>query len=182
MEGEGVSQVVLLLFSIAAISAAQVCPNKGSPKLFVFGDSYVDTGNWPKNVSGTWKEPFGLTFPGKPDGRASDGRVLTDHIGESNSDDPAGELNHVWLTILNGVFPTAWTWTIDSLTAQINHFDQILKENEYSQRDLDNSVALVSTGANDYQFYFTAMKRFQGWTACFHRRTCKTARCRPPAY
>ncbi|KAJ6325585.1 hypothetical protein OIU76_012628 [Salix suchowensis] len=69
--------------------SAQVCPNKGSPKLFVFGDSYVDTGNWPKNVSGTWKEPFGLTFPGKPDGRASDGRVLTDHIGESNnSDDP----------------------------------------------------------------------------------------------
>ncbi|KAJ6311388.1 hypothetical protein OIU77_013203 [Salix suchowensis] len=75
----------------------------------------------------------------------------------------------------SGVFPTAWTWTIDSLTAQINHFDQILKENEYSQRDLDNSVALVSTGANDYQFYFTAMKRFQGWTACFHRRTCKTS-------
>jgi hypothetical protein len=60
--------------------SAQNCP-KGSPKLFVFGDSYVDTGNWPKNVRGPWKEPFGKTFPGKPNGRASDGRVLTDHIG-----------------------------------------------------------------------------------------------------
>jgi hypothetical protein len=67
------------LFSSVYISA-QICPY-GSPKLFVFGDSYVDTGNWPKNDRGPWKEPFGKTFPGIPTGRASDGRVLTDHIG-----------------------------------------------------------------------------------------------------
>ncbi|XP_061974574.1 GDSL esterase/lipase At5g03610-like [Populus nigra] len=40
----------------------------------------------------------------------------------------------------------------------IDRFEQLLKENVYSQRDLDNSVALVSTGANDYPFYFTAKK------------------------
>lgn len=62
---------------------------KGSPrqqnknetiKLFVFGDSYADTGN-SKPDAGSWKLPYGLTFPGKPSGRFSDGRILTDYIG-----------------------------------------------------------------------------------------------------
>lgn len=52
-----------------------------SKKLFVFGDSYVDTGNTRKGVPGSWKDPYGVTFPGKPAGRFSDGRVLTDFIG-----------------------------------------------------------------------------------------------------
>ena len=51
------------------------------PKLFVFGDSYADTGNIRKSLSSSWKQPYGLTFPGKPAGRFSDGRVLTDYIG-----------------------------------------------------------------------------------------------------
>jgi len=50
-------------------------------KLFVFGDSYADTGNIQKGVSNSWKDPYGITFPGKPAGRFSDGRVLTDYIG-----------------------------------------------------------------------------------------------------
>ncbi|KAJ4826358.1 hypothetical protein Tsubulata_036290 [Turnera subulata] len=57
---------------------------QGSVKLFVFGDSYVDTGNWKKS-SAPWKEPYGITFPGKPSGRFSDGRVLTDYIGSSSA-------------------------------------------------------------------------------------------------
>lgn len=53
----------------------------GATKLFVFGDSYADTGNIQKSIGGSWKEPYGVTFPGKPAGRFSDGRVLTDYIG-----------------------------------------------------------------------------------------------------
>ena len=49
-------------------------------KLFVFGDSYADTGNCRNSVP----EPYGITFPGKPAGRFSDGRVLTDYIGRSS--------------------------------------------------------------------------------------------------
>nr|GMD46093.1 GDSL esterase/lipase At5g03610-like [Ipomoea batatas] len=49
-------------------------------KLFVFGDSYSDTGNFRKIESFSWKQPYGITFPGKPFGRFSDGRVLTDYI------------------------------------------------------------------------------------------------------
>nr|GME18529.1 GDSL esterase/lipase At5g03610-like [Ipomoea batatas] len=54
----------------------------GPEKLFVFGDSYADTGNWPPtDASRPWREPYGMTFPGKPFSRWSDGRVLTDYIG-----------------------------------------------------------------------------------------------------
>lgn len=52
----------------------------GTMKLFVFGDSYVDTGNWDKS-SGSWHSPYGMTFPRKPSGRFSDGHILTDYIG-----------------------------------------------------------------------------------------------------
>ncbi|KAL0410081.1 UNVERIFIED_CONTAM: GDSL esterase/lipase [Sesamum latifolium] len=32
-------------------------------KLFVFGDSYADTGNIRKSLGNSWKEPYGSTFP-----------------------------------------------------------------------------------------------------------------------
>ena len=41
-------------------------------KLFVFGDSYVDTGNFVHSES--YKPPSGITFPGNPAGRFCDGR------------------------------------------------------------------------------------------------------------
>ncbi|GKV37493.1 hypothetical protein SLEP1_g45520 [Rubroshorea leprosula] len=50
-------------------------------KLFVFGDSYADTGNDNKSLVNSWSVPYGITFPGKPSGRFSDGRVSTDFIG-----------------------------------------------------------------------------------------------------
>lgn len=50
-------------------------------KLFVFGDSYSDTGNTRKSQAYSWKYPYGITFPGKPTGRYSDGRVFTDFLG-----------------------------------------------------------------------------------------------------
>lgn len=55
--------------------------HRSSLKLFVFGDSYADTGNWGEKDAPSWKEPYGMSFPGKPSGRFSDGRVLTDYIG-----------------------------------------------------------------------------------------------------
>ncbi|KAF2598950.1 hypothetical protein F2Q68_00007042 [Brassica cretica] len=53
-------------------------------KLFVFGDSYADTGNIKKSLSSSWRFPYGITFPGKPAGRFSDGRVSTDFLGNSS--------------------------------------------------------------------------------------------------
>ncbi|RLN35787.1 GDSL esterase/lipase [Panicum miliaceum] len=59
------------------------CSN-GSSRLWVFGDSYADTGNLGdlgRELTHAWYDPYGDTFPGRPTGRFSDGRVLTDFIG-----------------------------------------------------------------------------------------------------
>ena len=51
--------------------------------LFVFGDSYADTGNHDPidpSLNG-WRYPYGSTWPGIPTGRFSDGRVFTDYFG-----------------------------------------------------------------------------------------------------
>lgn len=58
------------------------------PPLWVFGDSYADTGNLGdlgRELTHAWYDPYGDTFPGRPTGRFSDGRVLTDFIGASSS-------------------------------------------------------------------------------------------------
>lgn len=66
------------------MSAAEV-GHGADTKLFVFGDSYADTGNTPVDGFECWKEPYGVTFPGQPSGRFSDGLVLTDFIGTYSS-------------------------------------------------------------------------------------------------
>ncbi|KAK8607134.1 hypothetical protein V6N13_052879 [Hibiscus sabdariffa] len=132
--------------------------------LFVFGDSYVDTGNWRKSVGGSWKEPYGITFPGRPSGRFSDGRVLTDYIA----------------SYLGTRTPTAYQWrkgvkrsnlkygmnfayggtgVLDTLvsqpnmTTQIDYFQRLVQEEVYQKQDLDDSMALVSVAGNDYAAY-----------------------------
>ncbi|KHN02241.1 GDSL esterase/lipase [Glycine soja] len=77
--------LVLYLLGQRVVLQAEASPQHGPTKLFVFGDSYADTGNIQRTVSNSWKDPYGITFPGKPAGRFSDGRVLTDYIGKCNS-------------------------------------------------------------------------------------------------
>ncbi|CAL0299758.1 unnamed protein product [Lupinus luteus] len=60
--------------------------NNNSLKLFVFGDSYVDTGNFQN--SGTYKIPRGIIFPGYPAGRFGNGRILTDYLENSTITNP----------------------------------------------------------------------------------------------
>jgi hypothetical protein len=50
-------------------------------RIFSFGDSIIDTGNFAR--SGPIMEyPFGMTYFHHPTGRISDGRVLVDFYGE----------------------------------------------------------------------------------------------------
>ncbi|PRQ43849.1 putative carboxylesterase [Rosa chinensis] len=86
----------LILFVFYCVSGEGKAPLVGAvphpwrpTKLFVFGDSYAATGN---NVASLgvdsdrcWISPYGDTFPGKPTGCFSDGRVLTDFIGTQAS-------------------------------------------------------------------------------------------------
>uniref|UniRef100_A0ACD5XSX6 Uncharacterized protein n=1 Tax=Avena sativa TaxID=4498 RepID=A0ACD5XSX6_AVESA len=56
------------------------------PPLWVFGDSYADTGNLGdlgRELTHAWYDPYGDTFPRRPAGRFSDGRVLTDFVARA---------------------------------------------------------------------------------------------------
>ncbi|KAK1276568.1 GDSL esterase/lipase [Acorus gramineus] len=132
-------------------------------KLFVFGDSYADTGNMGKFIERPWSEPYGITFPGKPTGRFSDGRVFTDFVASYlNIRSPVPyKVRHTGKELLgygmnfavggSGVFDT-----IDlqpNLTIQIDRFEDQLKEGVFSERDLRSSIAIIAISGNDYSTF-----------------------------
>ena len=64
-----------------------VGPARAGPAHFdnTIGDSYADTeniGKLDKDIICEWYEPYGMTFPKKPAGWLSDGRILTDYVGQ----------------------------------------------------------------------------------------------------
>ncbi|XP_010271722.1 PREDICTED: GDSL esterase/lipase At5g03610-like [Nelumbo nucifera] len=136
-------------------------------KLFVFGDSYADTGNNQKPVARSWKVPYGITFPGKPAGRFSDGRVLTDYVASFLGIKTPVEWRKMEANRLRygpyginfafggtGVFDTVVAPDRNiTMTKQIDFFQQLIHDGVYSKLDLDSSVALVSLAGNDYTTY-----------------------------
>nr|GMC96116.1 GDSL esterase/lipase At5g03610-like [Ipomoea batatas]GME18532.1 GDSL esterase/lipase At5g03610-like [Ipomoea batatas] len=169
----------LLTTHFPEVNAARKQPREDNkltlngPKMFVFGDSYVDTGNWsPTNASGSWREPYGMTFPGKPSGRWSDGRILTDYLASYlgiGSPQPYaawkrdGEAKQFGMNFAyggSGVFDTY----VDgpNMTTQISYLQQLLQENVYTKHDLTSSVTLVSSVGNDYN-YHTFTKHMGGF-------------------
>ncbi|KAK8562175.1 hypothetical protein V6N13_148714 [Hibiscus sabdariffa] len=143
--------------------------------MFVFGDSYVDTGNNRKAFASSWKLPYGITFPGKPAGRFSDGRVLTDYIaGYLRIKTP---IPYRWRKELSGrvkygmnlayggtgVFETSVPEP--NMTTQIDFLQQLLNDSVYSKRALKTSVALVSLAGNDYSNYLATNGSAAGFPA-----------------
>ncbi|CAJ1968645.1 unnamed protein product [Sphenostylis stenocarpa] len=142
-------------------------------KLFVFGDSYVDTGNTRIDQAGSWKNPYGITFPGKPAGRFSDGRVLTDYIAKFlglKSPVPYKFRKFMPQKLKYGMnFAYGGTGVFDTssnypnMTIQIDFFQQLIKENVYTTSDLSESVALMSVAGNDYNFYLATNGSIEGF-------------------
>ncbi|KAL4575298.1 hypothetical protein LXL04_022140 [Taraxacum kok-saghyz] len=143
-------------------------------KVFVFGDSYADTGNWPKSYGGAWGKPYGLTFPGSPSGRFSDGRVLTDYIAAIlGAKSPityrgwkSGEKKSIKYGMNfayggTGVFNTFVNQP--NMTTQIDYFQQFLQETQEQHllNSSTNSIALLSVAGNDYATYFTSNHTLQ---------------------
>jgi len=53
-------------------------------RLFSFGDSITDNGNWmhyARSPGAVARPPYGETFFRRPNGRFCDGRIIIDHIG-----------------------------------------------------------------------------------------------------
>ncbi|CDY66568.1 BnaAnng22470D [Brassica napus] len=132
-------------------------------RLFVFGDSYADTGNIRKSLADSWKMPYGVSFPGKPSGRFSDGRIATDFLARYlriKSPIPYTWKNYAGKERLlygmnyayggTGVFKT-FNNPLPNMTTQIDYFQKVLASgNIYSPSDLHTSLALVSNAGNDY--------------------------------
>ncbi|KDP35848.1 hypothetical protein JCGZ_10329 [Jatropha curcas] len=149
-----------ILFSLSTLSiGAQGTTKHNNVKLFIFGDSYVDTGNFKKN-DGAWIHPYGFSFPGKPSGRFSDGRVLTDYIASflgiktplaykfrkyANKTQLERGMNFGHGG--SGVFET-FNKDFPKFETQIYQLEHLHRQ--YTKRDFANSVALVCFSGNDY--------------------------------
>ncbi|XP_047329935.1 GDSL esterase/lipase At5g03610-like [Impatiens glandulifera] len=137
----------------------------GPKRIFVFGDSYADTGNQRKSLASSWKTPYGITFPGKPAGRFSDGRVFTDYIAKFygiRSPIPyrwrgfAGKKVGKGMNMAyggTGVFNTQFPGP--NMTVQIDLFQSVirLRKSVFSNINLQSSMALVTLSGNDYSAY-----------------------------
>ncbi|KAL9388401.1 hypothetical protein Peur_017006 [Populus x canadensis] len=160
-----------IMFSVVAEGLVSGHHDNGSVKLFVFGDSYADTGNWEK-FAASWKEPYGFTFPGKPAGRFSDGRVLTDYIASFLG--ITSPVPYTWRKTVEksglqfgmnfafggtGVFDTFIN--APNMATQIDFFQQLLEEKVYTKQDLNSSIVLVSLAGNDYTAYIQRNGNFQ---------------------
>ncbi|CAL5207387.1 unnamed protein product [Lathyrus oleraceus] len=166
--------LVLVHLSGLEVEASRHLKHHPSKELFIFGDSYVDAGNTPKSDLGPWKKPYGITFPGKPAGRFSDGRVLSDFIAKYlglRSPIPHKFRNIVPKNYLKygmnfayggtGVFDTSISGP--NLTTQINSFNQLVQEHVYTQSDITKSIAYVSVAGNDYSHYLATNGSIQGF-------------------
>eukprot|EP01018_Ginkgo_biloba_P012661 Gb_40024 [translate_table: standard] len=139
--------------------------------LFVFGYSYVDTGNHNKTKN-SWHTPYGITFPGKPTGRYSDGRVLTDFVAsyfhiptpvayrhrKHNPSLLALGINFAYGSA--GVFNTLPG--VPNASTQIGQLKNLIGEGLYSRKQLSSSLVLLSVSGNDYIAYLITKGSYKG--------------------
>ncbi|KAF8679129.1 hypothetical protein HU200_045893 [Digitaria exilis] len=74
------SRVLLLVVACALAGGGAEQPRRSGcfTRLFSFGDSITDNGNWMSYA----RPPYGETFFRRPNGRFCDGRIIIDHLGE----------------------------------------------------------------------------------------------------
>nr|XP_027124408.1 GDSL esterase/lipase At5g03610-like [Coffea arabica] len=111
-----------------------------------------------------WKDkPYGLTFPGKPDGRFSDGHILTDFIADFlglKSPVPYRTRNAQKKDLQYGInfaFGGAGVGktlsSVPNFSTQVDFFEELIKKVVYSKCDLEHSLTLVTLSGNDYSAF-----------------------------
>ncbi|XP_010266001.1 PREDICTED: GDSL esterase/lipase EXL3-like [Nelumbo nucifera] len=170
---------VFICFQFQIIQAGFVLPNNNVsvPALLVFGDSYVDTGNnnYLATVAKSNFPPYGEDFPGgKPTGRFSNGRVLSDLIAEGlgikELVQPYLDPNLQIQDLLTGVnfgsagagFDTVTPKVLSVLTMsnELELFHEYIDKlkaavgEERTATILSESIYIVCAGTNDVSGYF----------------------------
>ncbi|KAL5226398.1 hypothetical protein ABZP36_014663 [Zizania latifolia] len=171
---------VAVLVGVAAAAAGEGRGGGGAgacfERIFSFGDSLTDTGNFLLSVPEDFPDParslpYGQTFFGRPSGRYSDGRNLLDFFAEAFGLPfvppylGGGDFRHGanfavgGATALNGSFfrdrGVEPTWTPNSLDEQMQWFKKLLltiSSSESERSDImSKSLFLVGeVGGNDY--------------------------------
>ncbi|KAL5221868.1 hypothetical protein ABZP36_026581 [Zizania latifolia] len=174
---------------LCCAAAALVATGLGSPaqgcysRIFSFGDSLTDTGNYvhltaSKSPSPYGEPPYGRTFFGRPSGRASDGRLVIDFIAQEFGlanvtaiqvgTGPADFQHGANFAIISSTANNATFFagkgldiTPFSLDTQMlwfrTHVQQLSLQNGGGGGNVlsDALVALGEIGGNDYNFAFT---------------------------
>ncbi|KAJ7289954.1 hypothetical protein O6H91_09G071900 [Diphasiastrum complanatum] len=137
-----------------------------STPMFVFGDSYLDTGNR-DNLSRPWNPPYGMTWPDRPAGRYSDGHLLTDFVAKvigSSSPIPyrvckeeiyRSEIVKYGVNFAvgaSGVFQGIVNST--NLGAQVDHLISLLEAHSIELPPPQKTLMLLNIGGNDYSQFF----------------------------
>eukprot|EP00250_Pteridium_aquilinum_P006092 c16075_g1_i1 orf=300-1358(+) len=163
------------VLQLATLSALLLCcaPRGLGAKpraLFVFGDSYADTGNHNPYVpilNRPWKSPYGKTWPGEGTGRYSDGKVFTDYFaeylglpsapitarmakGKKEYEEGMNGINFAYGG--SGMFSTFGP-IIPRVNSQIQQFRDLLQSGFLSKDLIATSMILFVVCGNDYTAY-----------------------------
>ncbi|GLJ25813.1 hypothetical protein SUGI_0494340 [Cryptomeria japonica] len=142
--------------------------------LFVFGDSYADTGNhdpYNQSLNLPWRRPYGLTWPGYPAGRYSSGKIQTDFWGDIlglpvpiayellRSHDCKATAKKIRKGVNfavggSGIFQAYGFITV---AQQVKQFKKLIAGSHgFDSRKLSRSVVLISVAGNDYGTFLSS--------------------------
>lgn len=146
-------QSCLVLFMVLMRFSNPFDPVDAAEAFYAFGDSFVTTGN-----GGYMGPPYGMTWPGYPGGRASDGRNQADYFAELFGvpyPTPYSQLQNAseskaGVNFAQGGAGVTYAFGYTPLDTQVDQMEALVQSGALSKLHLRKSVSLVSLGVNDY--------------------------------
>ncbi|KAG0555459.1 hypothetical protein KC19_12G170600 [Ceratodon purpureus] len=162
-----IQTVICLILSSLFVSEVH-----GAKAIYAFGDSYIDAGN--ANASNdplSWTKPYGMTWPGYPSGRASNGQTQLDYVAEKfNLPSPIAFQQLKNTTNLTqgvnfavGGAGVTYCWGHPTLHTQVDQFEAFIKSANISKSHLKESVAFINIGLNDHTTYHGELQGIPAW-------------------